>query len=366
MIPKYLATLATVVVVVTLGASSLRFATNSKVLSGKALDESLPFEFTIDAGENQTYIIDSEMAQFLQTHIGFPTEGPPHVVAAKVEVTPKKVSWTEDRTNYTAPGAAMTVQLHWDTPADSPNGSRGSIYLQFPEVPGLEGKTITLHSGGYQGENTSRYVIREVSTYRSTNALALARFVFALSAGLPFGIMLHSIYWAFVLKSEKRARLSQLPAQGAGLPRTFYPNPIAEWVASVIVFGVGALAASVVAGISVLDGFMSSDMVIAPYIILAFVTVVAILIAYFTSRSVLTVRVGPDSISYARGRENTEWLTATWTDILVLKEKYRKYRGNTTYWIEIEFRDKRKKLKIAQSIEGYRSLRDLLLSKTTR
>jgi hypothetical protein len=37
-------------------------------------------------------------------------------------------------------------------------------------------------------------------------------------------------------------------------------------------------------------------------------------------------------------------------------------RGTTSYWIELEFNDQRKKLKIAQSIEGYPALRDILVS----
>ena len=44
------------------------------------------------------------------------------------------------------------------------------------------------------------------------------------------------------------------------------------------------------------------------------------------------------------------------------RQKSRTYRGNTTYWIELEFNDKRKKLKIEQTIEGYPALRDILMS----
>ena len=54
MISKYLATLAVAVFLVTIGASSLQFATRSQVLGGKAVDETLRLEFTIDADSSHT------------------------------------------------------------------------------------------------------------------------------------------------------------------------------------------------------------------------------------------------------------------------------------------------------------------------
>ena len=201
MIPKYLATLTFAVCLVTLAASSLQFATRSQVLAGKTVDENLKIEFTVDADSSHTYKISPRMKQFLEDHISFYTDGPPRVVSAKVTITPKDVTWTENRSTMTSTGAAMTARLQWDTPADSANGAHGDIYLDFPEIPGFEGRVPTYHSGGYQKDDKGRYVIREVTTYRSAFALSSARFVFALAAGLPFGMLLHSIFWIFVLKS---------------------------------------------------------------------------------------------------------------------------------------------------------------------
>jgi hypothetical protein len=140
LIQKYFATLAVAVFVVTLAASSLQFATRSHVLSGEGVAETLHFEFTLDADSNQYYEISPDIKQFLEDRIRFHSEGVPHVVSAKVEITPKEVSWTRNRTTYTATGAAMDAQIQWDTPADSENGAHGSVYLDFPEIPGLEGK----------------------------------------------------------------------------------------------------------------------------------------------------------------------------------------------------------------------------------
>ena len=318
MIPKYLATLAITVCLVTLAASSWQFATRSQVLSGKPVDETVQLEFTIDADSRHTYKISPSIKQFLEERISFYTEGPARVVSAKVEVTPKDVTWTENRTTITSKGAAMTAKIRWDTPADSANGAHSYIYLNFPEIPQLKGKTPSFHSGGYQKDDAGRYVIREVTTYRSTSLLSLARFVFALSAGLPFGIVLHTIYWAFVLRGEKRSRIAELPPQGSGLPRTFYPNPITEWAVWLMVLGIGAFVPSMLVGFSIYDDFMSSSFVWFVYGFLAVGAALAVPAAYFTRKSLLTVRVDTSGISYARGRGDLQWLNAAWSDIRLL------------------------------------------------
>ena len=175
MIPKYLATLALTVCFVTFAASSLQFATRSQVLAGKPVGETLQIEFTIDADSSHTYKISPRIKQFLEERISFYTEGPPRVVSAKIEITPKDVSWTENRSTITSTGAAMTARLQWDTPGDSKNGAHGNIYLNFPEIPGLEGKAPTFHSGGYQKDDKGRYVVREVTAYRDAFQLSLGR-----------------------------------------------------------------------------------------------------------------------------------------------------------------------------------------------
>ncbi len=360
MLAKYLATLAVAVFLATFAASSLQFATRSQVLSGKAIDETFPFEFTIEADSSHTYKISPTMKQFLEEKISFYTEGPARVISSTVEVTPKDVSLTENRTTITSTGAAMTAHVKWDTPADSANGAHGYVFLNFPEIPGLEGKTPNFHSGGYQKDDKGRYVVREVNTYQSSLLLAFARFAFALTAGIPYGVVLHSIFWIFVLKSEKRARLAALPPQGSELPRTFYPNPIAEWSIWTLLFGIGGLVSSMMASFAVYDGFMSSSFTWVVFIMLGIMGAIALIAAFFTGRSAMTVRVEANGIAYSRGRGDLQWIIVAWGEILLLTEKSRTYRGTVRRWIEIQFRDNRKKLKLAQDIEGYPALRDLL------
>jgi len=51
------------------------------------------------------------------------------------------------------------------------------------------------------------------------------------------------------------------------------------------------------AGFSILDGFMSSTFATVIYVFLAVATAVAILVAYFTGKRLLTVRIGSEGIS---------------------------------------------------------------------
>jgi hypothetical protein len=364
MIPKYLATLAVAVVFVTLGASSLQFAARSQVLAGKPVDDTFHLEFVYDADSNSTYQISPKLKTVLEQSITFVTDGPVHVVSSSVEITPKNVSWTENRTTYTSTGAGLVALVKWDTPADSANGARGLIIIHFPDIPAVGSKPPVFHSGGYQRDSQDRYVLREINTYQSGILVYLARFSIGLALGIPVAIVLHSIFWAFVLKNEKRARLAALPPQGPGtqMPHTFYPNPIAEWTIWTLLIGIISSPAALIAGISVADGFMSSSMMWAVYIILGVAAFIALISVYFTGRSVLTVRVESSGISYAKGRGDLRWLTAGWNEMLKLTEKSRTYRGNTRYWMELDFRDNRKKLKLGQEIQEYPALKQLLFS----
>ena len=305
-ISKYFATLVLAVFLVTFGGSSLPFVTRSQVLSGRAMVETSQFEFTIDADNSSTYKVSSRIKQFLESHIRFCTEGIVRLVSTKVEIAPKRVSWTEHRSTITAAGAAMTARIKWDTPAGSANGAHGDIYIELPAIPWLEGHVPYLRSGAYQVEKKGRYVVREVTTYRGAFLLSLSRFQFALAAGLPFGTLFQAIFWAFVLRGEKRSRLAESSAQGSGLPRTFYPSVLAVWIAPLIIICSGALMASVMAGFSAYEGFLSSSLSTVIYIMLATVGGVALLVGYFTTKALVTVRVEANGISYSRGRGHSQ------------------------------------------------------------
>jgi hypothetical protein len=221
---------------------------------------------------------------------------------------------------------------------------------------------VNFHKGDYEKDDQGRYRLREVTAYRTAFSLSLGRILFAASVGLPIGSVLHCIFWAFVLARERKSRLAALPERGSQLPRTFYPNPTSEWIVWTIFFGIGAFVASLTAVFSAESGFFSSTMVWAVYITLAGGAALGLIIGYFTRRFLLTVRVDNDGFSYAKGRSDLQWQRANWGEILLLREMSRTSRGSTRYWLEIQFRDHRKKLKVSDDIEDYPILRQFLLS----
>ena len=286
------------------------------------------------------------------------------IASASVNVTPKDVSWTENRKTITSTGAGLAAKVKWETATNSADGAHGNIYIRFPDLQKLT-RNVNFHFGGYQKDSHGRWLLRQVTTYRNSLALSFARFFFALGVGFPLAIVLQSIFWAFQLAREKKSRIAAFPAQGSQMSRNYYPDPIAEWITWTVWFGMFG-GAGLVAGLSAYDGFPSSTTIWLIYGILAAGFVIAAICAYFTGAYLLTVRVDADSISYARGRGDLQWFTARWGDVLQATQKSRTYRGTRREWVELEFKDMRKKLKLRESIVGYPALRDFIFSLFTQ
>ena len=366
MIPKYIVSLAAAVLILSAIASTMQFAMRSQVQSGKAVEETWYLEFTLDADSTHTYRINPDLKTALEEGITFVSDGPVRINSTYAAVTPKDVSWSENRQRITSTGGGLAARVKWETPVDSANGAHGNIFIRFPDLQELT-RNVNFHSGSYQKDDRGRWVLRQVTTYRNSVSLSFARFVFALAAGLPFAIVLQSVFWAFQLAREKKSRIAAFPQQGSQLPRIYYPDPIAEWTIWTLLVGIiSGFMASMLAGFSVYDGFLSSSMIWFIYGIVAAGAVIAAVCAYFTGAYLLTVRVDADSISYARGRGDLQWVTARWADVLQATQKSRTYRGTRREWVEIEFRDKRKKLKLRETIMGYPALRDFIFSLFTQ
>jgi hypothetical protein len=353
MLQKYLATLAIVVVAATYAVAFLPFAAYAAVLSGTIVDEHRRFELTLNGGHGSYYAVDPQRAQFLEENISLHTTGTARIVAANIVITPQSVRLGRARS---VPGAAMTVELQWDTPRDASDGTEDRIYLDFPEIPGLEGIYVRLRSGSYWTDSGGGYVIREETTYRDPFRLGLARTFIALALGLPLGVLLHAVGWhLLVLQRERATRIAALPAGGSELPRTFYPDPVAEWQAGLIMLGVFASLPVVIAYSS--DGFMSQTSVEQSYILVALGGAIAPVVAAYTGARVLTFRVEQAGISFARGREALQWTDVPWSDVTLCEEKTSRGRR----WIEIGFKDQWRNLKIGEAtIVDYAILLSLL------
>jgi len=357
MISRYLATLGLVVVLLAVAASTMRFATRSQVPAGQTIAEAFQLDFTFTADSSHTYTVTPQLKQALQEGITFPVDGAVRVLSSSVEITPKDISWSEGNTNYTSAGAGMTAQVHWDTPAAAANGAHGKIFVHFPEISGLPNSALTFHSGNYQKDDQGRFIVRDVNAYRGAFSLFFARLALGLAIGLPVGVVLHTVWWIFQLKKEKRARVAALPPRDSHVPWTFYANPIAEWVIWTLLFGCCSLSASIMAVVATSDGFLGSSMAWIIYGFLGGGALLGAIFAYYLYLRALTVRVDSEGISYAKGRQNPEWLAARWADVQAFR-KSRTYRGARREWIE----DGRKKLKLPQDMVDYAVLRDFVWS----
>jgi hypothetical protein len=206
----------------------------------------------------------------------------------------------------------MVAHVTWKTPADAPNAASGSIHIEFPKIPGLEGSIPDLRNGGSPKTGTGQWVFREITVYRSAASLALGRLAIALAAGLPF------------------------------------PSRITEWNGWDMTLLIVGFVGCILAGISVSQGFMSS--IIRRVIIisqLGGLLVGLIVVWAATQAAVVTVQIDAETLSYPRGRGDPKWVTAVtarWVDLRSAKIKSKTYRSTRTEWLEVEFPDGKKRI----------------------
>ena len=362
MIPKYIAGLVAAVLLVSILCTRLSFATHSQVLNGTTVEETWPFEFTLQVDSMHTDKITPEIQAVVERGIAFVAQGPVHIVSANVDIAPQDVISKVGYESITASGAGGYAHVKWETAADAASGAHGDIRMIFPALPGLGEPNVRLGSYATQ-DDQGRWILREVTTYGSASSVFLARWRLALALGLPLGILLQSLWWAFELKNEKRARIAALPAQGARLPRTFYPSPIKEWTRWSFVLGISAFFAGFLAVGSASEGYMDSRSYWRIFIVLGAGALIGLYVVYRTQASVLTLRVNSADISYARGRGDSLWVTERWTDVLKWSRRSRGFRGLRREWLEIEFTDlNKKKLQAPQDTVDYAALHEFLLA----
>lgn len=341
--------------------SMLSFAVRSQVRAGVTMEETWTNTFTLDASSNQMYRIDDDVRADLEKGIAFIGSGVVHVRSTKVEITPQEVSWTENKTKYTAPGARMVARVTWDTPADAGDGDKGDIHVEFPRMPSIPNYTVAFHSGASQKTGDGRWVFREVTAHRSAASVAIGRFFFVLSAGLPMTFLLHGIWWAFQLKSEKRALLAGLAQPSVQpLPRVFYPDPIAEWLVWTLTLCISGGWGSLMASFAIYDSFQSSVFVWLLFIMQGIGVVIALIVALYVRSSVVSVRIDADAISYAKGRGEPQWITARWSELKGAVVKSETYRGTTIECVELIFPDGKTR-KIPSSVIDYPTLRNTMI-----
>jgi hypothetical protein len=367
-VPKYVSSFVPALLLVCAGLSTLSFATRAQVRAGTEVHETWTQEFTLAAPTTRNYIpVKDEVKADLDKGLTFVGSGVVQVRSATVQITPKTVSWSRNKTSYRAPGARMVADVTWATPADARDGDRGDVRIRFPKLRGIPSYTYGLHSGGYQRTADGRTVFRETTAHRSDAAVALARMLYVLSVGLPMTILLHSLWWGWRLRREKKARLAELqPPDPQALPRVFYPNPIAEWTAWTLALCIFGGIGSLLGCIAIFETFLYTSMDRALLVIEAVGFVIASIVALIVRASLVTVRIDAHGIGYARGRRaEPNWITARWSDLRGAEFKSRTYKGQTSRWLELGFPDGRTR-KIPANVIDFPTLQDMVLDRYAR
>jgi hypothetical protein len=351
---KYLTSLLIVVAALSLVCSFLPFVTRSHVASGAVMEESWKHDFVLSAGGNRYYQIDPELKSELERTIAFKGLGSVRVASAQIAITPKEVSWSEGKNkSRSAPGGEMSSSVRWEAAADAPDGAKGQVNVEFP---GFDPK---FHSGGRQFTD-GKWVFREVTVYRSGMSLALGRFLFGMATGAPLAVVAHSIWLLFLFPRIKRARAAaDVPPAEAPLPRVFSANPVSEGQAWCLTLLITGLVASVIAAMSMFDGYMSTVLLWVIVCMLGAGVIIGLLIVWGLNRSVVTVKIDAENFAYTKGRGVPRWVAAPWRELRAVVPKVRKVKNSQIEWLEVTYADGTTRKIHSGKVADYPALRDM-------
>jgi hypothetical protein len=168
------------------------------------------------------------------------------------------------------------------------------------------------------------------------------------------------------LPDERRTRLADLALSNAQqLPRVFHPSPTAEWSAWTVTLCIFGAIGALFAGFVIYDGFKSSTMDLALFIFPGIGVLGGLLAAWYARSSLVTVRIDSETISYAKGRGELQWITARWAELKHAAVKSQTHKGTTTQWVELIFPDSKTR-KIPSDVIDYPLLRDMVLELYSR
>lgn len=362
MLRRYFLSLLIVTVVMSAVASMFSFVTRSQVRGGATVEETWTNDFTLHQIGDKYYQVDADIKADLEKGVAFVGAGAIRVLSTTVEVSAKEVSWTSNKTEYKAPGGSIVSHVKWEAPADAADGASGTIHVEFPKIRGVPSYDLNFHSGSYQ-KTGNEWVFREVTVHQGAISLALGRLVFGMSLGLPLAFLFQSGWWLLYLRREKKARLAALaPTTSDTLPRTFHPDPVAEWnvwcIMMLIFGGIGTL----IGGIAISSGFLST---IIAWVIIGMVglgALIGLLVVWLVRRTIVTLKIDADSLSVAKGRGVPQWLTASWAELKGAACKSRTYKGNRTEWVEVIFPNGKKYKFYENYLPEYAVVREVVLA----
>jgi|GEM_PF-3086327 len=362
MIRRYLVSLLILVVVLCAVFSSFAFVTKAQVGAGAVVDENFHTDFVlpITISPGRYYRVEADVLQNFQQNTKFVASGPIDILSQNIQITTQEVSWKRDKTTITAPGASLQAQVQWR--AKTNTDGQGTIELTFPEYKLEKPYVIDLHSGNFQIDNGHRW-FRETQVYQNGASVFIGRMMFAGILAFPVGLLVHSIWWFFVLMREKRVRVAALAAGSSGaLPRTFHPSPIAEFFWFTVVMSFFGFFGAFICILACTDSYLSLTMFGVVVITEGIGFLIALFVVWCVRRALVTMKLDADGIAFAKGRGELNWVTARWADLREVEVKERVYKGNRTEWVEITFPDGKRRYFSENTVDDYKLVRDTMFA----
>jgi hypothetical protein len=347
---RYLLSLLALLVASTLATQFFPFVTHSHVLAGVLVEETFSGQAVAFVSEEKFLGVQARLPSILQENTSFAGTGAVQIITGKLELPNPAFTRNRKASNYATPALA---HVQWMA---RPEGTKGTVETHSGPIESTYG-----FPAWFEGPRGGPGSLRQVTVHGSNTALAGGRLLFGLAVVLPIVFTLHTPWWMFFLRREKRTRLpALLPPDPPTLPITFHPSPVHEWQGYtflLLVFSIINLFVLFVVRHGIEIGAMPPTLG---------VQIVGLLLSlgifWMLRRGVVTLKLDEQSLSYARGRRPLQWTTNHWADLRAIQVRTVMHKGIKHEWLEIEFAKGQKYPIYHKTILNYPLVRDTLLA----
>lgn len=349
---KYLLSLLVPLAVLSVIAAFLPFATRAHVTAGTTVDDTIPGDAIAYLSTDKFPAVKDRLASILQENITFTGTGAVQVLSGRLEIPdPPFFDRDEKHSHYAHPASA---HVQWTVPAGTAAGAQGAIETHSGPIESKYGFLASFNPPG-------PLPLRKITVHGSALAAFGARLSFGCAVVLPLVFTLHTLWWFFFLRRERRARIAaQTLREPVALPITFHSEPVFEWRTYTIML----LLFSFVSLFVLFVYRHPIEVGLAPPSvgILGFGLVIATGLFWLVRRNAVSLTLDPTHLAYARGRNPNDWLTAPWAELRGVHLRTVVEKGIKHEWVEIEFPDGKKGPIYHRTVVNYPLVRDTLLA----
>jgi len=347
---KYLLSLLAPLAVLSVVAAFLPFATRAHVIAGTTVDDLIPGDAIAFVSPDKYPSVQERLASILQENTIFTGTGAVQVLSGRLEIpNPPFFDCDQKHSNYTH---AAWAHVQWTVPAGTAAGAQGAIETHSGNIESKYGFFASFN-------NPSPLPLRKIAVHGSTLAAFGARLYFGCAVVLPLVFTVHTLWWFFFLRRERRARITaQTLREPIALPITFHPEPVFEWrtyTIMMLLFSFVSLFVLFIYRHPIEVGLTPPSVGI-----LGVGLVIATGMFWLVRRNAVSLTLDLTHLGYARGRNPKDWLTAPWTELRGVHLRTVVEKGIKHEWVEIEFPDGKKGPIYHRTVVNYPLVRDTL------